>query len=191
MKKCFLMFFFLIPALLLYSVEAADNQYLSGDEEQIYDKEPSDFWVSSGGELSGNRISGSGIGGNLSIGFGSGASIGVTVAFFTNACHDLIVEWNMFVRWYLSGIFSYSGPFFQVQGGPVINSKVVNRSFIFLWSVFSNNDDLNSPVDEGTISAGISFGWRFLFKNLFFIEPNIRAGTPYIIGIGVTAGVRF
>jgi hypothetical protein len=47
------------------------------------------------------------------------------------------------------------------------------------------------PSEVGTISIGLGVGWRFLLGNLFFIEPAIRGGFPYIVGAGLSAGVRF
>jgi hypothetical protein len=70
-----------------------------------------------------------------------------------------------------------SGLFIQFNGGPVIFAQ--------------NDDSIAVPSGMGTFSAGLSLGWRFLLGRTFFIEPVIRGGYPYIVGAGLSAGVRF
>ena len=40
------------------------------------------------------------------------------------------------------------------------------------------------------VSGGGAFGYRAAFGN-FYIEPELRVGSPYIFGAGLTAGFRF
>jgi hypothetical protein len=70
-----------------------------------------------------------------------------------------------------------SGPFIQFSGGPVIFAR--------------GEKNITMPSDTVRLSAGFSLGWRFLLGTYFFIEPAIRAGYPYIAGVGLSAGVRF
>lgn len=41
-----------------------------------------------------------------------------------------------------------------------------------------------------TFNAGIAMGYRFGLKN-FYVEPEIRGGLPYILGLGLNVGFRF
>jgi len=134
-----------------------------------------DFWISLNGDGSLYSAEGLAFGGGLSVGYGSGSSIGIKAAWYLNAENVNIFELNLIVRFYLQGPQEYSGPFLQFMGGPV----------------FFGMGKAAIPAEVGTISAGVGFGWRFLFFDRLFAEPSIRAGYPYIIAAGISAGVRF
>jgi hypothetical protein len=70
-----------------------------------------------------------------------------------------------------------SGPFAQFNIGPAI----------LAW----DEQKITLPSETVMTSAGLSLGWRFLLGRLFFLEPCIRGGTPYLFGAGLSAGVRF
>jgi len=135
-----------------------------------------DFWFGIGGEASSYSLSGFAYGGSFSLGFGTGTSIGIKTIWFFNSENIDIIELIFFFRYYLQGLASNSGPFIQIMGGS---------------SLFFNSGDFSIPFDLGIISAGLSFGWRFLFSDRWFVEPAVRAGFPYMIGAGISAGVRF
>ena len=65
------------------------------------------------------------------------------------------------------------GPFVQAEGG-----------FVFL---------AYDGFDAGRFapSAGLGLGWRIPFGERFFAEPALRIGYFYMLGIGLTAGIRF
>ncbi|MCL2441151.1 MAG: hypothetical protein FWD14_05380 [Treponema sp.] len=135
-----------------------------------------DFWAAPGFEAASYSTQGLAYGGSLTIGYGSGSMIGLKLAYFISGDDVDTLEVSFLLRFYLSGRDVYSGAFIQVMGGP---------------SVFNRSGDAFLPSYSGTLSAGLCFGWRFVFNDRWFIEPHVRSGVPYILGVGVCAGVRF
>ena len=146
-----------------------------------------DFWVSPGAETAFYSSSGLSAGGSISAAYGSRFSIGIKTAWFFDINNELdALEINFLLRYYFMGPSGgpasaesapSKGPYLQLTGGPAL---------------FFDREEKNSvPARYGRISAGLTFGWRFLFGKLFFAEPYIRAGYPYIAGAGVSAGVHF
>jgi len=117
-------------------------------------------------------------GAGFAIAYGKKASIGLKAAFLFDEANILdVLEIHLLFRLYLLKGSANSGPFFQFTGGPAI--------------FFPREREIELPAEFGMFSAGVSFGWRFLFGNTFFIEPQIRGGFPFIAGGSVSAGVRF
>jgi len=156
-----------IPAAVVFAQE-------SEQEEASEQKE--DFWISLNGDGTLYGSEGFAYGGGLSLGYGSGSSIGVKAIWYFSPDQLNTLEINFIVRFYLRGPQAYSDPFIQFMGGPVF---------------FGYRESAAIPSEIGMISAGICFGWRFLFIDRLFIEPSIRAGYPYIVAAGIAAGVRF
>jgi len=67
-----------------------------------------------------------------------------------------------------------TGLFLQAEGGVVF----------FSYEKFETADNL-APV------GGLCAGWRFPLGKLWYIEPVIRGGYPYIYGVGLSGGIRF
>jgi len=135
-----------------------------------------DFWISLNGEGALYGVEGLAFGGGLSLGYGSGTSFGIKAAWYFDTHKISTLELNIILRFYLQGAQAYSGPFLQFMGGPT----------------FYNNGEIAAiPSEFGMISAGLSFGWRFIFVDRWFVEPSVRGGYPYLFGAGVSAGVRF
>jgi len=135
-----------------------------------------DFWISLNGDGAMYSANGFAFGGGLSLGFGSGTSFGLKAAWYFGTDKINTLELNVILRFYFQGAQAYSGPFLQFMGGPT----------------FYNNDEIAAiPSDWGMISAGLCFGWRFVFLDRWFVEPSVRGGYPYLFGAGVSAGVRF
>jgi hypothetical protein len=121
-------------------------------------------------------------GGGAALGYGDRVAFGLKVVYWNDLNNVRSLELNFLARFYLPGLFrpeaaGSSGFFIQLNGGPVI----------FAW--YENS--IAIPSEVGTFSAGLSLGWRFLFGGHFFVEPAVRAGYPYIIGAGLSAGIRF
>ena len=136
-----------------------------------------DLWVCPGAEISMFSFSGVAFGGGLTIGYGNGASIGVKAAYFLDAVGNITtLELNFLFRLYILGVNSCSGPYIQISGGP---------------TYFSKDNSLSLPSEFGAISAGLSFGWRFLLGRFLFIEPVVRGGYPYLVGGGLFAGFHY
>jgi len=156
-----------IPAAAVFAQES--------EREEASEKKE-DFWISLNGDGGLYGAAGFAFGGGLSLGYGSGASIGVKAVWYFSSDQLNTLEINLILRFYFRGSEAYSGPFIQFMGGPVFWGYMENASI---------------PSELGMISAGICFGWRFLFVDRWFVEPSVRAGFPYIAAAGVAAGVRF
>jgi len=132
-----------------------------------------DFWVCPGAETAFYSLSGVSAGGSLAAAYGNRAAIGFRAAWFFDTKKELdALELDFLLRYSFS-----AGPYLQLTAGPAL--------------FFDREDKASVPAKWGTVSAGLTFGWRFNFGKLFFAEPYIRAGYPYIVGAGVSAGVRF
>jgi hypothetical protein len=136
-----------------------------------------DIWVSAVAESNFFSISDLAFGGGAALGYGDGVSFGLRVVFFTDTSEVNSLELNFLLRLYLPSLTGHSGLFVQFNGGPVIFALT--------------NNDFAAPSEIGTVSAGLSVGWRFLLGKNFYLEPAIRAGYPYTVGAGLSAGVHF
>ena len=163
-KVCLLFFFF-----LLFCVQAgfsADSEFEKGD-----------FWIGLGPETAFYNYSGVSFGGGFALGYGKGSSIGVKTIWFYNPDGISVLEINFLLRFYFSGAKAYYGSFLLIMGGPVL--------------FFGNEDAIAVPSKLGAFSIGMGYGYRFLLKDRWYIEPSIRGGYPYMAGAGLSAGVRF
>jgi hypothetical protein len=117
-----------------------------------------------------------------SVAFGAGLAFGyeglVTTGYraliFTDPGDIVTVEVCLFARVYLP-LDRRDGFFIQAGVGP---SVFVRKNALF-------------PPRVSSVSGGLTFGRRFPLGKRLFIEPSLRAGYPYIIGAGVSAGFRF
>jgi len=169
LQKIVLFFLFCCIFPIFFGESAIFAQERSGNFE--------DIWISPGAELSMYSVSNPTYGGGLSLGYGDKAAIGFKVAYLTDTDGEVSsLELNIFLRMYLLNNASISGPFIQVSGGPVFFSE-----------------DNNVPISSGfgSLSAGLSAGWRFLFGRYLYVEPAIRGGYPYIAGVVLSGGVHY
>ena len=113
-------------------------------------------------------------GGGLAVGSGSGTAIGLRFLYAVDPEDFVFMEFLFFLRFYFFGAQASTGPFVQLNGGPVVYAY--------------SSPELSG---YGNISAGLNVGWRFPLGRNFFIEPSVRAGYPYIFGGGVSSGFRF
>jgi len=187
-----LAFFFLLPAVVVFAQEEygerGEHDFLFSDEisedasgEDAEEEEESrrpneDFWISIGGETSMYSYLGFAYGGSFAIGYGSGSSVGLKATLYFSEEGIDTLEINFILRFYFFGSNAYSGPFIQIMGGPAI---------------FNRTENFSIPADSGIISAGLSLGWRLVAFNRVYLEPSVRGGYPYLLGAGLSAGVRF
>jgi hypothetical protein len=143
----------------------------------VFSQEIGDFWVCPAGEASYYGASSPAYGGGFAFGYGKGTAIGLKAAFFASPEGTTTIELNFFFRLFFLGAEAASGPFLQIMGGPAIFAADAGSTAV--------------PSELGTVSAGLGFGWGFILNNRWFIEPFVRAGYPYLIGAGVSAGMRF
>jgi hypothetical protein len=185
--KAFLALFILLSGIPAFSQSLAaigdpaangqaDINESSSETDELTEFVPKkgDLWISPGVEMA--MFDNALIGYSLAIGYGKGASVGIKASYYSKTDGLSILELAFLLRFYLSGTSAYSGPFLQLSGGPTLISICGNLDF---------------PSETGVLSGGISFGWRFLFIDRFFIEPSIRGGYPYMFGAGLSGGIRF
>jgi len=140
--------------------------------------EHEDFWISLGGVAALYSPSSLSYGPSMAVAYGSGTSIGISAAWFFDVdWHMSVLELNLLLRFYFSGKNANSGMFAQIEGGAAV--------------YFDVDEKVSFPARIGMANLGLGLGWRFLLGKNFFIEPIVRGGYPYIVGIGVYAGVRF
>jgi hypothetical protein len=142
---------------------------------------PEELWVCPVFEAAYYSDTNLAIGGGGALGYGDRVALGIKAVYWNDMNDVSSLELNFLARFYLFGLFrpetaGSSGFFVQFNGGPVI--------------VAQHGDSVAMPSKIGTLSAGISLGWRFVF-GLFIVEPAVRAGYPYIVGGGLSAGIRF
>jgi len=171
--------FFLLAILVFSSVAGfAQEGFLAAPAER------DDFWICLGADMAFYSYSSLSAGGSLAAAYGNKFSIGFKAVWFFDTGNELdVLEINLLLRYYFLGgapsaeSAPSNGPFLQLTGGPAI--------------FFDREEGAVALAHWGRVSAGLTFGWRFLFGKIFFAEPYIRAGYPYIVGAGVSAGVRF
>ncbi|MDR0320105.1 MAG: hypothetical protein LBI28_01245 [Treponema sp.] len=140
-----------------------------------------DIWVCPVFESGYYGLSNMAFGGGVALGYGDKVALGLKVIYWSDLEEVRSLELNFLVRLYLSVLYrpetsESSGLFIQFSGGPVI---------------FAYKSDIEMPSEVGAFSAGLTLGWRFLLGKSFFAEGAIRGGYPYIVGGGLSAGIRF
>ncbi|MCL2411559.1 MAG: hypothetical protein FWC97_07955 [Treponema sp.] len=144
---------------------------------QPIDREVNDLWISAGIGTAVYSRSGLSYGGSLAFAYGRGVSVGLQTAYFFDLEDRVdVLELGFLLRFYVQGLSFYSGPFIQLSGGQAL---------------FFRRDDVTFPASWGILLGCLSLGWRFFLDEMFFIEPFIRGGYPYLFGGGLSAGIRF
>ncbi len=153
---------------------------LSAQDETTHPetKKSEEFWISPGTEMAFYSPVSLSAGGSVTIAYGSGTSIGTKISWL----YDNKGQLNVFIldflfRWYFFGSYANSGLYIQFAGGPAI--------------YLQSEEEFSVPVRIGTLTAGLTLGWRFLLGRYFYFEPSISGGYPYIFGAGLSAGVKF
>jgi len=168
-KKFTLFIFLLLICLPLFAQEQA---------AQSETTKPEDFWIGPGAETAFYSPVSLSYGGSLAVGYGSGTSMGIKASWLIDPKGQLnILLLDILFRWYFFGSSANSGLFLQFAGGPAI--------------FFEREEKVSLPVRIGTLSAGLTLGWRFLLGKYFYLEPSISGGYPYLAGAGLSAGIRF
>ena len=166
---------FIFSAVPLFAQEPPTERiphYLASPSER------GEVWISAVAEAAFYSAFNFSYGPGLAVGYGKRISTGLKAVFLFDAENELdVMEINFLLRWYLLNSKPTSGPFIQVIGGPAI--------------FFERAKKISMPAEYGMFSAGLSMGWRFHIGNLFFIEPSIRGGYPYMAGFSLLSGVRF
>jgi len=186
--KFLILFFFVFINLPLFAQEQEPEQLqeqAQPEQEQppaavflISPPERGEFWFSPSAEIALYSKYSFSYGAGFSMAYGKKVCVGLKAAFFFDEQEALnVLELHFLLRLYLSNVNTSSGPFLQLTGGPAL--------------FFEHSGEITLPSDYGLFSIGLCFGWRFLLGNVFFIEPSIRAGYPFIVGGSVSIGLRF
>jgi len=174
------MFKKLFYVILLLTLMAVPSQaQTSGNTEEV-DSQPSAppqyfFFLAPVGEVNmyGWDVA---FGGGLSIGGGDSITMGANILYFADSYKINVLEITIFIRYFILGSEKNYGPFFQLVGG---------------MTIFGREDFAPIPSGIGSMSGGAAFGWRFMLGKRWFVEPAIRAGYPYLVGVGVSTGLLF
>jgi hypothetical protein len=179
LKKLIFLALFSLIFLLPGIIPAQTNQIESNkstDFEIILDA-PSppvknkNFFIAPVAEASYYGLNRPAVGTGVAFGYGSGLAYGFNFLYALNFEEYSFVETLIFLRYFFFGSGANSGantgPFVQFSAGPVFFSG------------------------SGTISAGLSAGWRFPLGTQYYIEAAVKGGYPYLAGAGVSAGIRF
>jgi len=147
---------------------------LSAQEQTKTDE----LWIGLGAEMAFYSPVSAAAGGSIAIAYGSGTSIGTKISWlFDNDGQLNILILDFMFRMFFFGSAANSGLFIQFAGGLAI--------------YFQSTEEFSLPVKIGTLTAGLTLGWRFLLGKNFYIEPSASSGYPYIFGAGLYAGARF
>jgi len=157
---------------LCISAGFAETEDIEIDETETPHRE--DFWLSSGWETALYSIHGYAHGGSLSMGYGDKTSIGFQIIWIPAPEGIDNLEINVLLRRYFRKTETFKGIFCQLMLGSVI--------FIA---------EGESAFQAGSLSAGLTLGWRIPLGKRFYLEPTVRAGFPYFTGAGVSAGLSF
>ena len=129
-------------------------------------------------EVNGNSREGAAMGGNLTVGLDLNEQFSLGIKTVLSGNFDTIVtlEPAAFFRYYIptlefSPSFSISGLFAQAELGTII--------------FFEQNKGY--PAFLG----GVALGWRYNIDEIWYIEPSVRFGYPFIWGVSFQGGLRF
>ena len=187
----FFTFFVCIFSLTVYTFADTMDEHDNVPEEDILIYEDDEdlkfepkrasedaFWIALSPETAMYRNSGFCFGAGFAFAYGKRASIGLKAAYFVNFEDRIdVLELGFLLRFYLLKGILNSVLYLQLTGG---------------HALFIRGDDgISFPAHWGTMYGGPEIGWRFLFGNVFFLEPFVRAGYPYLFGGGISAGVVF
>ena len=150
--------------LILYLLFCMAGPVFASDSINI-----GDMFFGIAAEANANTREGAAIGGAFSFGieFLNQFASGIRVIFSHDTESIFTVEPLAFFRYCLP--LGIPGFFVQAEMGA---------------SVFIE-DDKSYPA----FSIGAAAGWRFKITDMFYIEPYVRAGYPFIWGAGLTAGL--
>jgi hypothetical protein len=139
-----------------------------------------DIWICPSFETANYNPGGLAYGTGLTLAYGRGVSLGLKAAYFFNTEETpAVLEISCLFRLYLLSLKdsgAINGPWLQFNGGPAL---------YYRENLADGNDKM------GNLSAGLSFGWRFLLGNYFFAEPYVKGGYPFLFGGGIAVGYHY
>lgn len=163
--------FFCVFLALSTAVYAQEDIPADGPADEPQHEE---FFIALGGEALLYGREQLAYGGGFTLGYGTGISLGMKLLVTVDRESFFCTELLFFIRFYTFGFKTNTGLYIQLNGGPLIVS-----------------DGKPEISGFGSISAGLTAGWRIPIGKSWFVEPFIRGGYPYIIGAGLSGGMRF
>ena len=134
-----------------------------------------DFFIGPLTEILGFSRKGPSLGAGFALGAGTGVTLGLRMLYSIDLDSINTLEMSGFFRFYLKGGDAHTGLFIQLNVGAAI--------FAYERVVFTR-------AESSALSAGVAAGWRFMLKERWYFEPYIRAGYPYIAGVGAAFAYR-
>ena len=134
-----------------------------------------DFFFAPLAEVIGYGLKNPSLGAGFALGAGNGVAIGLCFLYTIDSESLHTIELTVFLRFYLRGPEACTGPFIQLITGAALHTHK-HGAFAFAGS--------------GALSAGIAVGWRFPLGKRWYIESSVRAGYPYIAGVGVSFALK-
>ena len=102
---------------------------------------------------------------------------GVSLAGNTGGYGNGVLEPSALLRYYFTD--DHSGFFMQADLGTAIMNEI------------GKNTPANDDGFAIKFMGGIRGGYRLIFLKMWYIEPYIRAGYPFLLGTGILMGYRF
>ena len=124
-----------------------------------------------GTEINANSPRGPAISGGLAVGFDLHRhwTAGIRTGYSPNMYVSSALEPVALLRYYL--LPGSRGPYAQAEAGCII--------------VFAFEED------HLVFSGGFAAGWRFNMTRNVYLEPALRLGYPFLLGVSLSAGLRF
>jgi hypothetical protein len=97
----------------------------------------------------------------------------------TGGYGNTVFEPSILFRYYFSD--SHTEFFIQLDAGAVLINEPER-------TIPKNDDNEYSAVN---FLIGVRLGYRYTFGSLWYVEPYIRAGYPFLAGAGVIFGYRY
>ena len=154
--------------LLLFGVSYLGSPAVSAEERGIFTGASLEFnnHNKDGGATGGGLMAAYQV--NRQFAFGIRASFFAVTGYYAGNLSSF--EPKAFFRYNLPWAWA-NGLFAQLEAGSVV--------------YFYHNDVFPA------FSGGLGIGWRYGFTDVFFIEPALRFGYPFMWGAGLTAGLSF
>ena len=129
------------------------------------------------------------------VAFGYGAEMNMNAEYGVGGGALLNFDVNLLSRYAIGASITMSGD--NSYNGILETAVMVRRYFLSLHEGFFVGVDAGFSIftlrDEKTVYmflAGVRGGYRLPFGEFLYVEPYIRAGYPFFVGVGVVAGYR-
>jgi len=120
----------------------------------------------------------------------NGMGIGLRLLYAQDPEEFGFLEALAHLRFYLSSErWDNAGIFLQFEGGAVL--FFFGGADYYYSGGEKHHYDLPDTNLSYSFAGGLCVGWRLMVTSWWYVEPYIRVGYPYIIGAGLTTGIRY